>query len=51
MLNFDEELEKFRPLMEVDDVEEALYHEDAAGAQGVPASEGVMPGTEDQVQQ
>ncbi len=27
MLNFDEELEKFKPSMEVDDIEEALYRE------------------------
>lgn len=31
MLNFDEELEKFKPSMEVDDIEEALYKEDLTG--------------------
>ena len=28
MLNFEEELQKFSPMMEVDDVEESLYRED-----------------------
>ncbi len=28
MLNFEEELKKFTPSMEVDDIEEALYRED-----------------------
>lgn len=28
MLNFEEELQKFTPMMEVDDVEESMYRED-----------------------
>lgn len=32
MLNFDEELEKFKPSMEVDDIEETLYRQDLTGA-------------------
>ena len=27
MLNFDEELRKFKPSMEIDDIEDALYQE------------------------
>ena len=27
MLNFEEELQKFTPIMEVDDIEDALYQE------------------------
>lgn len=28
MLNFDEELKKFKPSLEVEEIEEAVYHED-----------------------
>ena len=28
MLNFDEELKKFKPSLEVEDIEEAVYQED-----------------------
>ena len=28
MLNFEEELKKFKPSLEVEDIEEAVYHED-----------------------
>lgn len=28
MLNFDEELKKFKPCLEVEDIEEAVYQED-----------------------
>ncbi len=28
MLNFEEELQKFKPSMEVDDIEESFYRED-----------------------
>ena len=28
MLNFEEELKKFKPCLEVDDIEEAVYQED-----------------------
>ena len=28
MINFDEELAKFKPSLEVDDIEEAVYQED-----------------------
>lgn len=28
MLNFEEELKKFKPILEVEDIEEAVYQED-----------------------
>lgn len=28
MLDYEEELKKFKPSLEVDDIEEAVYHED-----------------------
>lgn len=28
MINFEEELKKFKPSLEVEDIEEAVYHED-----------------------
>ena len=28
MLNFEEELKKFKPILEVDDIEQAVYKED-----------------------
>ena len=31
MLNFEEELQKFKPSLEIDDIEEALYQETLAG--------------------
>ena len=31
MLNFEEELQKFKPSLEIDDLEEALYQETLAG--------------------
>ena len=33
MLNFEEELQKFTPIMEVDDIEDALYQESFTDAQ------------------
>ena len=31
MLNFEEELQKFKPSLEIDDIEDALYQETLAG--------------------
>ena len=31
MLNFEEELKKFKPSLEIDDIEDALYQESLAG--------------------
>ena len=39
MLNFEEELKKFTPSMEVDDIEEALYREDLQQQQQAGAQE------------
>ena len=37
MLNFEEELQKFKPSMEIDDIEDALYQESLAAAGPVGA--------------
>ena len=38
MLNFEEELQKFSPMMEVDDVEESMYREDLTDTQDQPSA-------------
>ena len=38
MLNFEEELQKFPPMMEVDDVEESLYREEQTDTDDQPAA-------------
>ena len=39
MLNFTEELEKFKPSMEIDEIEEALYREEAGAQEAQNAPE------------
>ena len=38
MLNFEEELQKFKPIMEMDDVEETLFREELADTEDKPSS-------------
>ena len=40
MLDFDEELRKFKPSLEVEDIEEAVYQEDLSDMSDLPR--GVM---------
>ena len=38
MLNYEEELKKFQPSLEVEDIEEAVYREDLTDMQDYPRS-------------
>lgn len=40
MLNFEEELKKFKPSLEIDDIEEALYQESLAGTGNTQTAQG-----------
>ena len=42
MLNYEEELKKFQPSLEVEDIEEAVYREDLTDMQDSRADEVVM---------
>ncbi len=48
MLNFEEELMKFKPSLEIDDIEDALYQESLAGnAQTSPEADAQANNRED----